>query len=396
MVAYSPIVYDSTAKAHIILATGQPIDPSHIMVSSENGNLLKNVSDGLSVSLDGVVSSAPDNLLKVIDGKLVVTLEGDTGGIISADNGNYLRYGLDKGAFLDGNDVLSNGGENLLYIDSTDGKVMLTRKSLKDAGFVDGEGIHVVSSDTGNLIVSGSDGGAFLNEARVPTGVSSDANNVLVRGSDGKPYLSSSAITINPSDIVSTSGNNALTTGTDGKLYVRTVNASGLVDGNDKVLVISNDGSTVSTVLNMSYNQTTGLLSLLGKNGQTVATATVQASGSVLESAAIVTNPSGQPAGTYLALTFRLADGTLSTVYADLSALANVYSAGAGIDITNYVISAKLDANGGLKSTANGLAIDGNAAAPAIAPDMLSSDSGNLISLGSDNLLYVPMDCGEL
>ena len=422
MAQLTPIVYDDSTGEHRPAGAGEQVGVTYVPIDPSSANVIRQTVNGLMVDPDDL--PAP----------------------LSTQDGNYLRYGNDHGLFCDGNDVLSNADDNLLRIDSIDKKLKVTAADVKAA--VGSTDITVVSRDSNNLLRAGSDGGAYLNESSVPTGVSTDANNILTRGSDGKPYLANSAITVNPSDLVSSvpgnllavdytgkmavspagvaagavstdasnllttdtsgkltltasrlvsgNGNNALTVGTDNKLYVQKTTASGLVDGNDKVLVVSGDGSTVSTVLNMSYNQTNGLLSLLGKDGQTVATVTVQASGSVLESAAIVVNPAGQPAGTYLAMTFRLADGTTNTVYANLSALADVYSAGAGIDITNYVISAKLDSNGGLKTTANGIAIDANALPALISDDIISSDSGNALVTGSDGLLYTPLDCGEL
>lgn len=471
MATYSPIVYDSTAKAHIILASGQPIDPSHIMVSSEEGNLLKSTAAGLSVKIDSVISSDPDNLLRVVDGKLIVTFSADSGGVISGDSGNYIRYGLDHGVFLDGNDVLSNGAENLLYIDGTDGKVILTRESLKDAGFVDASGLRIVSGDANNLIVAGTDGGAYLDEARVPTGVSSDSNNLLTRGSDGKPYLSASAIpsvvstaagnlitdvngaflsgmnllgtasdnmlktdvagkivldeddvkqlvtdTVNPASLISSSyGNaitiagdgklmvaasslrssdadNAITIGADGKLYAPKVSAADLTVGTDLILGV-NSGGKLFTTLGANYDITTGNLTLIGQGSQTVATVNIPSSGSVLESAQIVVNPAGQPAGTYLAMTFKKGDGTTFTVYADLSALGDVYTGGNGVNIdpSTRVITVKLAAAGGLEFDANG-AIKLNATAL----DPVSGDSDNLIQIGTDGKAYLPSDFGTM
>ena len=418
MAQLTPIVYDDSTGEHRPAGSGEQVGVTYVPIDPSGDNVIRQTVNGLMVSA------------------------ADLPAPLSAQPGNYLRYGNDRGLFCDGNDVLSNADDNLLRIDSIDRKVKITAADIKAAAGTAGV---IVSGDAGNVISAGSDGGAYLDASSVQVDISTQADNLLTRDSSNALLVSagnvasgvrspaadnlittdaSGRLQVNPAAAVSSlrsaeagnligtdpygkmlltadglrsgDGNNALVTGTDGKLYVRTVNAASVVDGNDKLLVISNDGSTVSTVLNMSYNQTSGLLSLIGKNGQTVATATVQSSGSVLESAAIVVNPAGQPAGTYLAMTFRLADGTLSTVYADLSALSDVYTAGAGIDITNYVISVKLDSTGGLTTTANGVAVDTSALAPGMASDLISSDSGNMIGTGSDGLLYAPLDCGEL
>lgn len=470
---YSPVIYDEAARQHRVLSSGQPLDPSHILVSTVSGNLLESSSDGLSVRVADVVSSDSDNLLRVVDGKLLVKFTADDTGVISGDTGNYLRYGLDKGVFVDGNDILSNGVENMLVIDGTDNRIALTRKQLQEAGFVVSSDLTVVSSDSGNLLKAGSDGGAYLDEASVPTGVSEAAGNILTVGSDGKPYLAATGLpsvvstvtgnlisdqngaflsaatllgtgsdnllqsdsagrivlskatveslvadgvddAVTPSKLVSMTAGNLLSVGTDGKLkatssdlissdagniikagsdsklYAPKATASELVNGAD-LLLTTNAAGELTSVLSATYNNTTGLLSLLGKNGQTIASVTVQSSGTVLESATIVTNPSGQPAGTYLAMTFRLADGTSNTVYADLSALADVYSAGSGVDISNYVVAVKLASNGGLEFDSTGsIKMTTSAANP------VSGNTGNLLANGTDGKAFLPSDFGTM
>lgn len=448
MAQFIPIIYDSTSGEHRPAGSGEQIGVTHVPIDPSGENVIRQTVNGLMVSpadlppalssqagnylrygndkglfCDGndVLSNADDNVLRIdaTDKKIKLTandIKTAAAGsitIVSADANNAIRRGSDNGAYLNSDDidvtvvsadasnVIRKGSDGGAYLSSSDVNVdistrtdnLLTRDSanallVSESTVASG----VVSSAPGNLLATDYTGKLAVTPAGVAGGIlSADSGNLLGTDATGR-------LTLTPSQLISSTANNAVVQGNDGKLYVPKVDAASIVDANDKVLTVNTVGttSTLSTTMNLTYNQTTGLLSIIGKNGQTVATATVQASGSVLESAVIVVNPAGQPAGTYLALTFRLADGTLNTVYANLSALADVYTAGAGIDITNYVISAKVDANGGLTTTANGLAIDNSAVAPALADDLMSSDSGNMLQLGSDNLLYVPLDCGEL
>lgn len=445
MAQQTPIVYDDTTGEHRPAAAGETITSQAVPIDPSANNLLTATTNGLLVS-----SSALPQV------KLLSTQEG-----------NYLRYGNDQGLFVDGNDILSNGDDNLVIIDPTDKKIKLTREAVAQAA---AGSVKVVSADAGNALVSGSDGGAYLDASSIDVNVdistrpdnvlrrdSADAllvstadiaagvvgaaagnlltkdssdklqvlpsdiasgirgaasDNLLTVDSTGKLQVLPSAVTagvvspaagnmlatdaagkllLSSSQLVSADAGNAVVPGTDGKLFVQKVTASGLVDANDKILVVSNTGTTVSTVVSMTYDTTTGLLSLLGKNGQLVSSVTVQSSGSVLKHAEIVVNPAGQPAGTYLALTFELVDGTESTVYADLSALAT-YTAGSGVSISSgNVISAKLAANGGLE-----FASDGGLKVSASVLEPVSVDSGNIISNGADGKAFLFGDLGTM
>ena len=123
--------------------------------------------------------------------------------------------------------------------------------------------------------------------------------------------------------------------------------------------------------------------------------------------------------GTYLVFIYALADGTVQDVYVDMSALADVYTQGCGINIsTDRVVSVKLHPEGAIKcdpvggigiSPGAGLALKNNdlvidighggADDPlVIRPDgslgidcskLLSSDSDNVLRLGADGKLKV-------
>ena len=116
----TPVVWDDTTKKHRPLGTGEKmggLDASSI-ISSDSGNLLEAGSDGLAyVSGSGIVDPRADNLLEESDrGKLQVTVDriaewldghpqdaaviADAINVVSGDSGNVIVEGTDKGAFL--------------------------------------------------------------------------------------------------------------------------------------------------------------------------------------------------------------------------------------------------------------------------------------------------------
>lgn len=391
----TPLVFDDASQQHRPLRVGETLTNNAVPVSAQAGNLLSVAADGLFVADPGQPVGPP----------------------VSPAEGNYLRLAADGGLYVGGNDVLSNGDDNLLRIDATDKKIKLTKADVVDAAST----IKIVSGDTGNMLTVGSDKGAFLASSTVAAAVpvSTDPNNILTKDPMGALLVSSTTLAsdlvspttpnalvidstgklyvdpvpvITPDDLRSADADNQLVLGSDDKLYVHKVTPAGFVSQTDKILVVSNDGKVLSTAFQAVYDQITGNLTFLGKNGEQIAQVVIQSQGSVLESVSVVTDPPGMPPGTYLAMTFRKNDGSTETVYADLSAVGDVYTAGNGIDITNRVISAKVAANGGLELTSDGLQLN----AATATTGLISSDSGNMIVKGSDNKLYAPLDCGEL
>lgn len=116
----TPVVWDDTTKKHRPLGTGEKmggLDASSI-ISSDSGNLIQTGSDGLAyLSGSGMVDPRADNLLEESDrGKLQVTVDriaewldghpqdaavlADAINVVSGDSGNVIVEGSDKGAFL--------------------------------------------------------------------------------------------------------------------------------------------------------------------------------------------------------------------------------------------------------------------------------------------------------
>lgn len=174
MANFAPVRHNSLTKRHEEAPPGYTIEPGYIPVKSHADNLLKMEPDGLSVRAADFVSTGSGNLLSVgLDGKLLVSPQDvEEADLVSKQDGNYLRYGNDKGVYIDGNDILSNGDENLLIIHPTDKKIYIGKDSIPAN----------VSADTGNIISTGSDGGAYLSIYDLL----SAGDNDLVVGNDGK------------------------------------------------------------------------------------------------------------------------------------------------------------------------------------------------------------------
>lgn len=234
-----PLVYDETHQEHLPIEDGQAVNPAYIPVDTSVPNALSVSEEGLKVSADALVSDAADNRLVAQDGKLYVApitapeasaealvsdaednrlvvqdnrlyvapvevpdptpgelVSADEGNllgvgldgklavkpenlpkqsVVSTDEANILREGTDGGAYLDGNDLLSNGDINLLTISEVDHKIILRKKDVL-------ANMTVVSDDPGNLIGTGSDGGVYMSKDEL---ISED-DDVLTTDSHGK------------------------------------------------------------------------------------------------------------------------------------------------------------------------------------------------------------------
>ena len=116
----TPVVWDDTAKKHRPLGSGEKMGglSASSMISTDSGNLLQQGSDGLMlVTGSSLADPRADNLLEESDGgKLQVTsdriaewLDGhpqaaaaiaDAVKVVSEDSGNVIVQGTDKGAYL--------------------------------------------------------------------------------------------------------------------------------------------------------------------------------------------------------------------------------------------------------------------------------------------------------
>lgn len=388
---FKPVTVGPDGRQHIVAQQGSVIEVSYIPVSTEVGNLLKSDALGLTVQAKDMVSATAGNLLTVgLDGKLVVEPQ-ELPDFVSKQEGNYARYGVDKGVYVDGNDILSNAVNNLLTISPTDGKVQLTEEALKDAGI--GADVTIVSTDAGNILSIGTDKGAMLQAQDVAVGMA--GNGLTIEPGTGK-------LTINADYLA----DGATIVDNNGKL---SVDLAGLVDGNtirvengklathaeasvaagDKLLYKTLDGA-IGSEFAVAYERATGLLRMFGVNGASLGEVTILGAESVLEDVDFVIDPLGQSPGSYLLFTFRLQNGNAKELYVNMSYLSDIYRAGMGVKIDpDLTVSVRLATDGGLGFNVNGeIQLDGANVGSVILGEMISKDADNTIVLGSDNKLY--------
>lgn len=448
-----PIVFDQENKQFSELPAGQFVAADALPVGGVSGsgapNILQVMDDGLAVYARDLVSAADDNALTERDGKLYVPDKKTA--VVSKDEDNLVIKGSDGGALLTPNDVLSNGHLNLLTIDPVDHKIILTKENIQD-------NLPVISADEGNLVHPGSDKGVYLSmkdilagdddilyenkDGRISSGLSlayaPDTGKLDILGHDGQTVISTVRV---PGASSSLKGVYLV----DGMPSVAGEAIEG--DYHFSLMFMQPDGMwsdpvpvTVKVRKDEAVSTTVASIAAIGAvrvrgifNGQMVEQAFLDgmaplqfADGSRLIVSPDATNLEvifspgvGLVPGTYLVFIYALADGTVQDVYVDMTSLVDVYTQGCGIDIsTGRVVSVKLHPEGAIKcdpvggigiSPGAGLALKdnnliinighGGADDPLVVrPDgslgidcskLLSSDSDNVLRLGADGKLKV-------
>lgn len=448
-----PIVFDQENKQFSELPAGQFVAADALPVGGVSGsgapNILQVMDDGLAVYARDLVSAADDNALTERDGKLYVPDKKTP--VVSKDEDNLVIKGSDGGALLTPNDVLSNGHLNLLTIDPVDHKIILTKENIQD-------NLPVISADEGNLVHPGSDKGVYLSmkdilagdddilyenkDGRISSGLSlayaPDTGKLDILGHDGQTVISTVRV---PGASSSLKGVYLV----DGMPSVAGEAIEG--DYHFSLMFMQPDGMwsdpvpvTVKVRKDEAVSTTVASIAAIGAvrvrgifNGQMVEQAFLDgmaplqfADGSRLIVSPDATNLEvifspgvGLVPGTYLVFIYALADGTVQDVYVDMTSLVDVYTQGCGIDIsTGRVVSVKLHPEGAIKcdpvggigiSPGAGLALKdnnliinighGGADDPLVVrPDgslgidcskLLSSDSDNVLRLGADGKLKV-------
>lgn len=294
------------------------------VVSEDEGNLLVTGNDGgAKLEATGIVSSKTGNRLNLDESKKLYVIG------ISAEAGNLLRTGEDGGIYLDVPMLLSTqGGMNPLGTDP-EGKMILNPCMLPKTP-------NVVSVADGNLIESDRvDGSAYLGFDNL---VSDEAGNLIKQDAEGRLVVSAAGT-------VSSDANNLIGTDASGALKLT---ASDIITKSKCNLLQPGDDGKVELCLGLSYNQINGQLELRDTNNAPVASVTVPAASSMLQSVVLESNPLGQPEGIYLKMGFELANGSIDTVYVDLTSLEDIYTAGKGIEIKDQIVSLKLSPGSGL------------------------------------------------
>lgn len=202
--------------------------------------------------------------------------------------------------------------------------------------------------------------------------------NAGVNGTVGAPVVITFSATAAAAALISGDSGNGLGLGSDNLLKM--ASAEGLVAENDELLHVNDDGK-IATGLELDYNTATGEFSITNHAGTKIGSVTVPTSMSVLEDVDIVTNPAGQPEGTYFEFKWATADGTGKTLYVDASQFFDVYTGDQSILVEGKVISVRVKANGGVVSTTEGLAVDFTTG--------VSADVPNILATGTDHKLLV-------
>lgn len=140
----------------------------------------------------------------------------------------------------------------------------------------------------------------------------------------------------------------------DGLLYVEPQDVEALVKSDDAILSVVND--KIQSTLAFSYTALDGKFLVTGKDGATIYEGVIPTSLTLLKTAEVVTDPEGQPEGTYLHFVFTLQSGAESEVYVNVTSFIDIYTAGDGLQMNaddDHKFELKLAASG------NQAAIDG-------------------------------------
>lgn len=454
-----PIVLDAANSQFSELPGGQFVDAGAIPLdTSSEGNLLKTTDDGLVVRAADAVSSAPENVLEVRDGKLYVPDNSATAaGLVSTDSGNKLRvgtddklfvgqqavvsddddnllsFGRDGGARLTPNDVLSNGHPNLLRIDPTDNKIILTEEDITPA-------LEAPSRDPGNLIVAGSDGGCYLSvgkllgknntilhedgagklDADLSLRYSAGTGQLDILGYDGATVVGSVIVPTSTSSLRSAylvdGKPDAEGEAVEGDYYVSiAMQYDGIYD-NGAALKFRGRKSTPAEVsfeyivddehsgvwpaamkaAFLSDNKTKAVSQgeatvITFDDGSALTITWTGLSGVKLSGTASFTPAVGIEQGAYIRMVYLLASTDVSDVYVDVSELVDVYLPGDGITIHGDKISVRPKLDGGVTVGPTGVSIDEEWLAEKVEGQLAA---GNGISLSGTTVSVKPKPSG--
>ena len=319
-VTAKPIVLSDDGTKHVALSEGSYIDNA-------------------SIDKESLVSKDTDNILKTgSDGKLLVAVT-----VVSRDANNLLIRGSDNGAKVTSSDLLSNGSaENLIKVNAVDQRLEVAKSDVQDVAKAVIADSAIVSADAGNIIIKGSDKGAYLSLAALPTQVSAGSGTSVDAGR------------------VSVNVGRGLGVNSANQLYVDTNELTTIsLETTEKILNLTTD-NVLSATVSAQYNTATGYLTLYGKNSQVLSSVYIPGASSMLQSVEPVTNPTGQPSGKYFRYTFRTTEGS-SVIYVPIPAATTV-AAGKGIEVSTAgeitTVAVKTKAGSGITVSDDGLKAD--------------------------------------
>lgn len=295
-------------------------------------NLVDTAKTELSASIDKNTSDITD---------LKADLDAVT--IVSGDANNLLVRGSDNGAKVTSSDLLSNGSaENLIKVNAVDQRLEVAKSDVQDVAKAVIADTAIVSNDAGNLLIKGSDKGAYLAASALPTQVSAGSGTSVDAGR------------------VSVNVGKGLGINSANQLYVDTNDLSTIsLETTEKILNLTTD-NVLSATVSAQYNTATGYLTLYGKNSQVLSSVYIPGASSMLQSVEPVTNPTGQPAGKYFRYTFKTTEGS-SVIYVPIPAATTV-AAGKGIEVSTAgeitTVAVKTKAGSGITVSDDGLKAD--------------------------------------
>ena len=172
-----------------------------------------------------------------------------------------------------------------------------------------------ISTDSGNELKFGTDGGMYVKGVTASDMVSAETPNFIQMDRDGKLKVDGNSVlsngginllTIDAVDgkitltkenlegvihVVSADKGNLISAGSDGGAYL---SAEGIINADDPVLCANEDGK-VSTSISIEYNPGNGQLSLIGKDDKVIGSAVVPSQTSVLRGVYLL---NGKPSNT--------------------------------------------------------------------------------------------------
>ena len=354
-VTAKPIVLSDDGTKHVALSGGSYIDNASIdkeaLISKDTDNLLKTGSDGqllvAAKPITDLVDTAKTELSEGIakNTAAINDLKNDLDAvtIVSGDANNLLTRGTDDGAKVTASDLLSNGSaENLIKVNAVDQRLEVAKSDVQDVAKAAIADTAIVSADAGNILIKGSDKGAYLSAATLPTQVSA-GSGIAVAGSR-----------------VSVNVGKGLGVNSANQLFVDAGSLTAVsLETTEKILSLTTD-NVLSATVSAQYNASTGYLTLYGKNSQTLSSVYIPGASAMLQSVDAVTDPPGQPAGNYFRYTFTTISGS-NVIYVPIPAATSVV-AGNGIEVSTAgdttTVAAKTKAGGGLTVGADGLSAD--------------------------------------
>ena len=184
------------------------------MVDNGNGSFTYTSEDGTVTTFTETTTSLSQALAT---GVITYTDENgatQTANVISTDAGNIISVGADGGAYVDNTIIAASETTTTLVQDDVTG----------DATYTNEDGlvtiVDVISTDAGNVIAVGSDGAAYLSQSII---ASNETVTTLVDNGNGSFTYTNEAGVVQTVSTVSSDNDNQIVTGLDGGPYINSI-----------------------------------------------------------------------------------------------------------------------------------------------------------------------------